>query len=99
MFARWTSLLCFVDLVGPDGRPSFSKFMCVAVFVAALADRISLGMAVAILSASFGRAMWSAFLTRWRGSTTEVITESRVKSLAIEAVRAEPNVWRGNERG
>lgn len=77
MLQRWVSILCYLDLTTGE-KPSFSKLCCAAILVASIAQRnLSLGVVIALLSASFGRSMWTAFLVRWKGETQEIVTEQR----------------------
>jgi hypothetical protein len=69
--AVWVKLLCFFDLTTGE-KPSFSKLMCVALFVALTAmGELSLGVVIALLAASFGRSVFLAFLNRSSVQATE----------------------------
>jgi hypothetical protein len=64
VFQRWVQFLCYFDLTTGD-KPSFSKFVCVAILVAAIAQStLTLGVIIALLAASFGRSVFLAFLNR-----------------------------------
>ena len=77
MFNRWVQLLCFLDLTTGE-KPSFSKFVCLAILVATIAQRnLTLGVIIALLAASFGRSVFLAFLNRSQVSATDATVTSR----------------------
>ena len=64
MLARWTTLLCYLDLTTGD-KPSFSKLLCLALFVVlSVQNKLTLGIVIALLAASFGRSVFLAFLNK-----------------------------------
>lgn len=64
IYRRWAAVLRFLDLTS-NGHPSFSKFVCVAILVATIVQgRLTLGVVIALLAASFGRSVFLAFLRR-----------------------------------
>jgi hypothetical protein len=58
----WLRILEALDLAS-NGKPSFSKLICLTLVVAcAWADSLTGVTVTALLAASFGRSMYSAFL-------------------------------------
>lgn len=77
MYLRWTQVLRFLDLTS-EGHPSFSKFVCLAVLVASIAQRnLTLGIVIALLAASFGRSVFLAFLKRSTVQSSDVSVRER----------------------
>ena len=63
-FQQWTNLLSYADLT-TSGRPSFSKLCVVAILTWAIAtNSLTLGLAITVLAASYGRSMFLAFLQK-----------------------------------
>lgn len=91
IYARWVQLLCYFDLTTAE-KPSFSKFVCLAILLHGIAtNNLTLGIIIAILAASFGRSVFLAFLHRSNVQATETaatarqeIIERREASLGIE---------------
>lgn len=89
----WMQLLAFVDLCGPDGKPSFSKFMTVAVLVVSLyTDTFGVGVALVCVAAAFGRAVLMALINRTslNVSVSEVMTRVQARrdpALGIEETK------------
>lgn len=90
-YERWVRVLRYVDLVS-DGHPSFSKFTCLAILVAVVAQRqLTLGIVIALLAASFGRSVFIAFLRRSSIEARQIdvrerreVVERRDPALGIE---------------
>ena len=66
LYARWVCILSFADLT-TGGSPSFSKFVCLTILGAAIAQKsLTLGVIIALLAASFGRSVFLAFINMVR---------------------------------
>ena len=75
-------MLCYFDLTTGE-QPSFSKFVCLTILVATIVqNRLTLGIVIALLAASFGRSMFLAFLAR--SNVQAVETASLVRQEIIE---------------
>jgi hypothetical protein len=92
MFERWARALCFLDLT-TGNKPSFSKLVCLTILVATIwQGKLTLGIVIALLAASFGRSVFIAFLNRANiaaneshATTKQEILERRVEGLGVEA--------------
>lgn len=86
LFQWWTNALCYADLT-TDNRPSFSKLVLLAILVTCIIRNcLSLGIVIALLSASFGKSTFVAFLKRSQIAASEqdihVTAQSRQEIIA-----------------
>lgn len=85
-YARWVQILAHFDLLGPDGRPSFSKMATVFALWYAL-ETPSDTVAIIALCAAFGPRVLVAAIRSWRGVTAAV--RARVESFVRQERDAE----------
>lgn len=87
----WCGAFRCVGLTAADGEPSFSKLVTVAVLAIAVSTgTFSLGIAILVIAASFGRATFGQFLSARAVQARELVT--------VAVNRREPNLYRDDER-
>jgi hypothetical protein len=97
MYQRWVKTLCYLDLT-TDGHASFSKLVLATILITCIIQQnLNLGIVIALLSASFGKSTFVAFLKRSEIRASDAHVKQEISEKITQEIIDRRNTDRGFE--